>query len=93
MVINAQHLQITKKQLEQNIYYSHSGYLGGLKQRRWQEVWQQKPTFPIMHIVRLMLPKHTLAGQKYMSIQLSNILTLIKNYKQSSSIHKAMWKQ
>ena len=34
IVINAQHLQITKKQLEQNIYYSHSGYLGGLKQRR-----------------------------------------------------------
>ena len=64
MVINAQHLQITKKQLEQNIYYSHSGYPGGLKQRRWQEVWQQKPTFPIMHTVWLMLPKNCLAKQQ-----------------------------
>ena len=64
VVINAQHLQITKKKLQQNIYYSHSGYPGGLKQRRWQEVWQQKPTFPIMHTVRLMLPKNRLAKQQ-----------------------------
>ena len=34
VVINARHLQITKKKLQQNIYYSHSGYPGGLKQRR-----------------------------------------------------------
>lgn len=60
VVINAAHVKVTGKKLEQKRYYHHSGYPGGLKERTLAEMLQKHPTKPLYEAVRRMLPKSTL---------------------------------
>jgi large subunit ribosomal protein L13 len=40
---NVEKLKFTGRKLEQKKYYTHSGYLGGLKTKKLKDVYQQKP--------------------------------------------------
>jgi len=63
IVINAENVVVTGKKYEQKKYYHHSGYMGGLKEKSFKEMIQQKPEMVIHHAVSGMLPKNRL-GRK-----------------------------
>lgn len=63
IVINAEKLVMTGNKLDQKKYYSHSGYVGGLKETSYRELMARKPEFVVYEAVRRMLPKGPLGRQ------------------------------
>ena len=57
IVVNADKIKVTGKKLEQKIYYSHSDYVGGMREVTLAEMMAKKPTEVIIHSVTGMLPK------------------------------------
>lgn len=64
VVINAGKLVTTGNKLEDKIYYRHSGFPGGIKQRTLQEQLNIDPTKVIEHAVQGMLPKNRLIDDR-----------------------------
>jgi large subunit ribosomal protein L13 len=62
VVVNAEKIHVTGNKLEQKIYYRHSGYPGGLRQRTLAEQLQRRPEEVIRKAVKGMLPKNRLAA-------------------------------
>jgi large subunit ribosomal protein L13 len=62
IVVNAEKVRVTGKKLEQKIYYRHSGYPGGLRQRTLAEQLARRPEEVLRRAVRGMLPKNKLAA-------------------------------
>jgi large subunit ribosomal protein L13 len=60
VVINAEKIAVTGKKLEQKIYYKHSGYPGGLRERTLQEQLNRQPTEVLRKAVKGMLPRNKL---------------------------------
>ena len=60
VVINAKDIRVTGKKMEQKIYYRHTGYPGGLKQKTLKELKKGKPEDVIRKAVSGMLPKNKL---------------------------------
>lgn len=70
VVINAMHIRITGKKVEQKIYYRHSGYPGGIKKRTARQIIEGKfPTRILNLAVKRMLPKESPLARK----QLKNL--------------------
>lgn len=65
IVVNAEKIKLTGKKWDQKIYYSHSGYNGGLKERTAKEVMEKFPTRMVEKAVKGMLPKTSLGAQMY----------------------------
>lgn len=61
VVINAEKIAVTGKKLENKIYYRHTGYPGGLKERTLAEMLERQPEEVIRKAVRGMMPKNRLA--------------------------------
>ncbi len=57
IVVNAEHIKVTGKKLEQKIYYRHSSYVGGMKETTLREMMAKKPDQVIKLAVKGMLPK------------------------------------
>lgn len=57
IVINAEKVRLTGKKLDQKIYYSHSGYPGGIKTETARERLKRVPEKVIIDAVWGMLPK------------------------------------
>ena len=57
IVINAEKIKVTGKKLDQKIYYSHSDYVGGMKETTLREMLEKKPEKVIELAVKGMLPK------------------------------------
>src|ERR1700756_3218757 len=55
IVINAASLKVTGDKLNKKIYYRHSGFPGGIKQRTLTEQLEQDPTEVLVHAIRGML--------------------------------------
>jgi large subunit ribosomal protein L13 len=62
IVVNADKVRVTGKKLEQKIYYRHSGYPGGLRERTLAEQLARRPEDVIRRAVKGMLPKNKLAA-------------------------------
>ena len=62
IVINAEKIKVTGKKLDQKIYYSHSDYVGGMKETTLREM-MNKPEKVIELAVKGMLPKGPLGRQ------------------------------
>lgn len=60
VVINAANIQVTADKLDTKMYYSHSGFPGGLKEATLREKQAKDPTYAIVHAVRGMLPVNKL---------------------------------
>ena len=65
IVINAEKIKVTGKKLDQKIYYSHSDYVGGMKETTLKEKLAKKPEQVIELAVKGMLPKGPLGRQMY----------------------------
>jgi large subunit ribosomal protein L13 len=63
VVINAAKVVMTAGKARRTHRYTHSGYPGGLTQRSYQELLEQRPEEVIRQAVRGMLPKNTLGRQ------------------------------
>lgn len=63
IVVNADKVHMTGKKLEQKVYYSHSGYPGGLKSITAGTLMKTKPEDVIKKAVEGMLPKTRLGKQ------------------------------
>ncbi len=65
IVINAEKIAVTGKKLNQKMYYSHSDYVGGLKETSLKDMLAKHPERVIEHAVKGMLPKGTLGSAMY----------------------------
>ena len=65
IVINASKVKLTGNKLNDKIYYDHSGYTGGLRERTAKVMVQDYPVEMIERAVKGMLPKGRLGRQMY----------------------------
>lgn len=65
IVINADKIAVTGKKLDQKVYYSHSLYVGGMKETTLRELKAKKPEKVIENAVKGMLPKGPLGAQMH----------------------------
>ena len=64
VVVNAEKIGVTGKKREDKIYYRHSGYPGGLRERTLGEELERRPTEVLRKAVKGMLPRNRLARQQ-----------------------------
>ena len=65
VVVNCERVVVTGNKLEEKIYYRHSGYPGGLKETKLQDMLDKHPDRVIKSAVKGMLPKNKL-GRRYL---------------------------
>jgi large subunit ribosomal protein L13 len=65
IVINASKVNLTGNKLDDKIYYNHSGYTGGLRERTARVMREDYPVEMIERAVKGMLPKGRLGRQMY----------------------------
>ena len=65
IIVNAEHVKVTGKKLDQKIYYRHSEYVGGMKETTLREMMAKKPEKVVELAVKGMLPKGPLGRQMY----------------------------
>lgn len=65
IVVNASKVVLTGNKLNDKIYYNHSGYTGGLRERTAREMVENYPVEMVERAVKGMLPKTRLGRQMY----------------------------
>ena len=63
IVVNADKIKVTGKKLDQKTYFSHSKYIGGVKETSLREMLEKKPERVVEHAVIGMLPKGPLGRE------------------------------
>ena len=63
IVINASKVNLTGNKLNDKIYYNHSGYTGGLRERTAKEMLESYPVEMVERAVKGMIP-HTRLGRQ-----------------------------
>ena len=61
IVINASKAVLTGKKLEQKMYRTHSGWVGGLKEIKYKDMMEKKPELAMRVAVRGMMPRNTVS--------------------------------
>lgn len=64
VVINAKNIKVTGDKMIQKMYYRHSGYPGGLKELKLEEVIEKDAPRVVVEAVKGMLPKNKLAAER-----------------------------
>jgi large subunit ribosomal protein L13 len=70
IVVNAEKIAVTGNKLDQKMYYRHSGYPGGLKERTLREQLERRPTEVLRKAVKGMLPKNRLAAKQLTKLKI-----------------------
>ena len=65
IIINAEKVNLTGNKLDQKMYYNHSGYPGGLRERNAKTMIEKYPVEMVERAVKGMLPKTTLGRQMF----------------------------
>ena len=65
IVVNADKIKVTGKKLDQKIYYKHSDYVGGMKEKTLREMMARDSRLVIEHAVKGMLPKGPLGREMF----------------------------
>jgi len=60
VVVNAEKIAVTGNKLDEKMYYRHSGYPGGLRERTLREQLDRQPTEVLRKAVKGMLPRNKL---------------------------------
>jgi large subunit ribosomal protein L13 len=63
IIINADKIELTGKKWDQKLYYSHSGYPGGLRSVKAKDVMAKHPTRIVEKAIQGMLPHNSLGRQ------------------------------
>jgi large subunit ribosomal protein L13 len=80
IVVNAEKIALTGNKMADKMYYSHSGFPGGIKEINAEKLIQKKPEDLIKKAVKGMLPKNKLSR---------HMLSKLKIYSGSEHPHKA----
>ena len=64
VVVNAEKISVTGDKLHEKMYYRHSGYPGGIKERSLNDMLERRPEEVIRHAVKGMLPRNRLARKQ-----------------------------
>ena len=80
IVINAAKAVLTGKKLDQKLYRTHSGWVGGLKETKYRTLMQEKPELAMRVAVRGMMPRN---------IVTKDSLTRLKVYRGAEHKHAA----
>jgi len=80
VVINAEKIKVTGNKLTEKIYYRHTGYPGGLRERTLEEQLERRPEEVIRKAVKGMLPRTKLGAAQ---------LRKLKVYADTEHPHKA----
>ncbi|MDD3946704.1 MAG: 50S ribosomal protein L13 [Clostridia bacterium] len=80
IVINCDKIVLTGKKSEQKFYRYHTGYIGGLKETRYDKLLLNKPEFVVYHAVKGMLPHNPLGR---------NMIKKLYTYKGAEHNHQA----
>ena len=80
IVINAEKAVLTGKKLDQKLYRTHSGYVGGLKETKYRKLMQEKPELAMKLAVRGMMPRNIITKDS---------LTRLKVFRGPEHIHAA----
>ena len=70
VVTNAEKIRVTGNKLKQKLYYRHSGYHGGLKERTLAQMLERTPDRVIKQAVKGMLPKNTLGRKMLLRLKI-----------------------
>jgi large subunit ribosomal protein L13 len=70
VVVNAEKIAVTGSKLDSKLYYRHSGYPGGLKQRTLRDELELRPTEVLRKAVKGMLPRNRLARQQITKLKI-----------------------
>ena len=65
IIVNAEKVVLTGNKLNDKIYYNHSRYTGGLRERTAKEMVEKYPVEMVERAVKGMLPKGRLGRQMY----------------------------
>ena len=65
IIINAEKANLTGNKLEDKMYYDHSQYVGGLRERTAKEMKEKYPVEMVERAVKGMLPHNRLGRQMY----------------------------
>ena len=63
IVINTDKVALTGRKREQKYYRYHTGYIGGLKEVRYDKLMDEKSDFAVQKAVKGMLPKNSIGRQ------------------------------
>lgn len=69
IVINAEHIAVTGKRLDDKKYYRHSGYHGGIKEITLRDQLARHPERVIQAAVKGMLPKNALGRAMFSKLK------------------------
>lgn len=69
IVVNVDKVKVTGKKLDQKVYFSHSEYVGGVKEITLRDQLKKHPERVVEHAVKGMLPKGALGKQMYMKLR------------------------
>jgi large subunit ribosomal protein L13 len=69
VVVNAEKVAVTGNKAQDKIYYSHSGFIGGLKQISFEKLIEKKPELVIESAVKGMLPKGPLGRAMFRKLK------------------------
>lgn len=64
VVINAKNIKVTGNKMVEKMYHHYSGYPGGLKSLKLEEIIAKKPEYAIKQAVKGMMPKNKLAADR-----------------------------
>ncbi|MCL5016357.1 MAG: 50S ribosomal protein L13 [Patescibacteria group bacterium] len=64
VIKNVKSLKLTGKKESQKVYYRHTGYVGHLKEKKFEDVFSSNPGWVLKRAVRGMLPKNKLASKR-----------------------------
>lgn len=69
IVINAEKIHLTGNKLQDKMYRTHSGYLGGLKETSYENLLAKRPTRAVEAAIKGMLPHNRLGRQMYRKLK------------------------
>jgi large subunit ribosomal protein L13 len=64
IVKNVKDIVLTGNKFKTKVYYRHTGPLGHLKEKKFEEIFKKNPEWVLKHAVRLMLPKNRLTSKR-----------------------------
>lgn len=70
IIINAAKAAVTGNKMEDKKYYRHSMFPGGLREESYGELLVRKPTYPMEHAVKGMLPHGKLGRKLFANVKI-----------------------
>ncbi len=63
IIINTDKVELSGKKLQQKFYHYHTGYVGGMKEVRYDKMMEEKSDFAVTKAVKGMLPKNSIGRE------------------------------